>query len=553
MNLSIKKHLPYVLVCLIIPIVLLYPLMGGHTLYFGNDMSFHVSRFYELTKNIEHGNWFPYINTYTFNHDGVPLNMMYGILLIYPIAICMAVTGNYIFGVYLGIAIVIAISMLISYWMFYKYSHDSRKSLLFAFLYNISVCLFNFIIDGFNFGESAGMVWLPMIVYGAYRLFKNQSGDNGWIYLSLGLSLTLYNHVLSFVMFLGLTLLLVIVGLVYSNTDVRINAIKDLFKAALLGLGLSMFFILGFLSIFLKNRMRLADPKPLEGIVPSELLIDTLNNHYIGGLLLVLFIIAMVNYRQLNFETKVASWLSLLVVFLMSSYANLIWTIVNHTPLTFIQWTGRFVVIVQLFVSIVICNYIYSKCVNNFQYMGCILLIIVVFMGNFVSWKSKVNSYANVTDSQKVFPAKNYKITSNLILDRMISGRYKSVGSLDYLKKNSYNDALTENKWNEYVNGNSVKVQEKYIPNGIIYSLHSKKAGILNTRFYDYSAYKITNNSHQVGYTESNRGTIAVHLKKGFNKISIRYVRPVSVNIGLVISILSFLFVIFWGLFKRRI
>lgn len=55
-----------------------------------------------------------------------------------------------------------------------------------------------------------------------------------------------------------------------------------------------------------------------------------------------------------------------------------------------------------------------------------------------------------------------------------------------------------------------------------------------------------------MGYAESNRGTIAVHLKKGFNKISIQYVRPVSVTIGLVISVLSFLFVIFWGLFKRR-
>lgn len=550
---SIKKHLPYVVFCLIIPVVLLLPLIYGHTLYFGNDLSFHVSRFYEIEENIRHGNWIPYVNTYTFNHAGVPLNMMYGTLLIYPIAVCMFITGKTISGIYLGIAIVIAISMLVSYWIFYKYSKDSRKSLLFALLYNISVCFFNFIIDGFNFGESAGMVWLPMVVYGTYQLFHNSNG-NDWIYLSLGLSLTLYNHILSFIMFLGLTLFIYIIGLFMSSTSVRIRSLKNIIKAALLGLCLSMFFICEFLSIFLRNNMRLADPKNLSGIVPSELLSDTLNNHYIGGLLLILFIIVLVNYRKLDFNTKISCWLSIFFAFLMTSYADLLWTVINHTPLTFLQWTGRLVVIVQLFVSVAICNYCYENWSlnNSYRYIALLSLIIIVFMSNFVSWKGKVDSYVTVSNSQKVFPTKNYKIMDDLTLKNMISGKYKSVGSLDYLKKNSYSDALTNNKWNSYLNGKKVKVSEHSIPNGIIYSLDCRNSGTLNTKFYDYSKYKVTNNSQVISYKESNRGTIAIRLKKGINKIIIQYERPLLVTIGIATSTLSFIILIIWKLFRRN-
>lgn len=91
------------------------------------------------------------------------------------------------------------------------------------------------------------------------------------------------------------------------------------------------------------------------------------------------------------------------------------------------------------------------------------------------------------------------------------------------------------------------------MPNGIVYSLNSKRAGTLNTKFYDYSKYKVTNNSQLVKYTESNRGTILVHVKKGINKISIQYDRPLLVTIGMAISVLSFLMLISWGLFKRKI
>lgn len=550
----IRKHWAYILACLFIPVIILFPIIIGHTLYFGNDMPFHVSRFYEIAEHLKHGSYFSYINTYSFNHAGVPLNLMYGSLLIYPVSICMIITGNYIEGIYLGIALIISLSMVVSYCSYYGYSRNNKEAFLFAVLYNISIYSFGLFIDGFNFGEAAGMVWLPMVVYGIWLLFQDNLRNNGWVYLSIGLSLTIYNHVLSFVMFSGLLIILFVIGWVKTKR-LKANILIDTSKAVALCIGLSMFYISGFLSIYMKNKMRLADHGKIIGINPSSLIIDTLNNqYYVGGLIFILLIVAMLHYNLLNFESRIALSLSVLIAFTITSYGNLIWKLINYTPLTLIQWTGRFTVIIQLFACITICDYCYNYWhLNNiFRFVCFIGVIIVFFMGNLISWKDKVINYPTVAKSARVFPSTKYKINNNKTLERMISGHYLSVGSLDYLKLNSYSGAQTNDRWKSYIDGNSVNVGKKIIPNGIQYTLNVNRSGALNTPFYNYTNYIVTNNSHQVGYAESNRGTIAVHLKKGFNKISIQYVRPVSVTIGLVISVLSFLFVIFWGLFKRR-
>lgn len=536
----VRRHWAYVLACLLIPVILLFPLIVGHTLYFGNDMPFHVSRFYEIAEHLKHGSYFSYINTYSFNGAGIPLNLMYGPLLIYPVSVCMIITGN-IEGIYLGIALVISLSMLVSYFSYYGYSKDQKEAFLFSVLYNISIYSFGLFIDGFNFGEAAGMVWLPMIVYGIWLLFQGNSRNNGWVYVALGLSLTIYNHVLSFVMFSGLLIILFVIGWIKTKR-LKLNVLMDVSKAVVLCIGLSMFYISGFLSIYMQNKMRLADHGKIVGINPSSLIIDTLNNqYYIGGLVFVLLIVTMLHYNLLKFESRLAIALSVIIAFAMTSYANLIWKFINYTPLTLIQWTGRFTVIVQLFACITICDYFYNYWyLNNvFRFICFIGLVIVFFMGNLISWKDRVINYPTVAKSAQVFPSKDYKVNNNKTLKRMVSGHYSSVGSLDYLKFNSYSNAQTKDRWESHIGEKPVNVVKKSIPNGIIYKLKINKSGLLDTPFYDYTDYRVTVNSHHSSYLESHRGTLAVPVKKGRNNIVIKYNEPKIVIFGKFISIFS--------------
>lgn len=541
---QIEKHYIYVLFCILLPILLLLPLIVGHTLYYGNDMSFHVSRFYEVAQNIKHGSWFPYINTYSFNHAGVPLNLMYGILLIYPIAFAMLITNNYIVGIYLGIAFIIGLSMVISYICYYKYSNNNRKSILFASLYNISIYSFGLFIDGFNFGEATGTLFLPIIAYGIYTVCENEKHNYGWVYLAVGLSLTLYNHILSFLMFFGFAVLTIIIGLLFSKKSNR-SIIIECFKSFSLGTSLSMFFICGFVSIYFHNNMRLADHGSIFGINPVDLLIDTINNrYYIGALLFTLLIIVLVHWYDLKKENKISIILTLVIVYLMTSYANFIWKLINHTPLTLLQWTGRLTVIVQFLVSLVVCDYVYRRWnLNNiWRYVSFLAVIIIFFMGNFINWQTRVNSYQNINQINTThvrFPANNFKISKNSVLKSMVEGHYTGVGSLDYLKVSSYKEAKLLQNTNSNFHD---KIQS--IPNGVVIHYNSNKKAILNTSFYDYTNYDVRNNMTNVKTRESKRGTLMVPIQKGSNKIVIKYRKPAIVWIGQIISIVGLLSII---------
>ena len=98
-------------------------------------MGYHLNRAYDLAQNLKHGSIFPFITTYSFNHLGTQINMTYGLLSVYPLAIGLILFKNPIIGIYFGISIIQLISALISYYFSFKYYKKSEKSILFSLIY----------------------------------------------------------------------------------------------------------------------------------------------------------------------------------------------------------------------------------------------------------------------------------------------------------------------------------------------------------------------------------------------------------------------------------
>ena len=193
-------------------IVAIVPYLTANTLHSGVDMSFHLNRIYDLAQNIKNGNYFSYIETYANNQVGVPINMVYGALPLYPFALMLNIFSNKIIAIYLGYLVIVWISLMISYYVGLKYwQKDKKRAILFAVVYVLSTYNFSWMFGTFDLGQVSGYVFLPLIVYGTYSIFYRPSKE--WWLLSVGMIGLIYSHMLSTLIYSFLVGVLVIIAL----------------------------------------------------------------------------------------------------------------------------------------------------------------------------------------------------------------------------------------------------------------------------------------------------------------------------------------------------
>lgn len=251
------------LVCvfLLASFVCLLPLVIQKNLYTGIDMGYHLNRAYDLAQNLKHGSIFPFITTYSFNHLGTQINMAYGLLSVYPLAIGLILFKNPIIGIYFGISIIQLISALISYYFSFKYYKKSEKSILFSLIYVFSIFNLHFLIGGFSLGEISATAFLPIAIYGTYSILY---GQNEWWYLAIGMSLTLYTHLLSVLIYSALVFTMLVIACI--DKHLNIKKIKSFIYATISAILMSSFFLVNFITM-------LHDQK-----ISSTMVVDTTNN-----------------------------------------------------------------------------------------------------------------------------------------------------------------------------------------------------------------------------------------------------------------------------------
>lgn len=117
------------LLFVILSIIFVFPFLRSNTVYFADDLYFHLQRIEEIRYGIQHGQWFTYLYSHTFNKVGYPLNLFYPWVTLLPFSLISLIVRNQSLAIYLGIAFYTFLTLCFSYLSSFKYSKNRIQSI----------------------------------------------------------------------------------------------------------------------------------------------------------------------------------------------------------------------------------------------------------------------------------------------------------------------------------------------------------------------------------------------------------------------------------------
>ena len=201
------------------------PLLITGNIYMGDDAWYHINRIIEVKRNIEVGNFLPYIYSYTFGQVAFPLGIFYPEITLIPIALISTLFKHQVTGIYMGIALYTLLTLCIMYFVVRKLNKSRLAAYVASVLYAFSIYRTIDAYSRFALGEYIAMTFLPLCFYGFYAILKGNRKDG--VYLVAGFSLILMTHVLSAVIVLITMMLIWIISLIF--IDEKVKKTFDLF------------------------------------------------------------------------------------------------------------------------------------------------------------------------------------------------------------------------------------------------------------------------------------------------------------------------------------
>lgn len=361
MGIKLKNKGTIIYFLLMIALSFFFVMAGikSHTIFWSDDMPYHINRIQELVNSLKHGNWYPYIYTKQFKEVPYPLGIFYPQVTLIPIAALCILFNNYIIGIYAGFALYTFLTMIIMYVISRKLNKSMTGSFIISIVYSFSAYRLLDAYGRFAMGEFLAMTFIPMAIYGLYAVMKN---GNDWEYLGIGLSFTLLSHVLSSLLCVIFLVIEFVVMLFFCKNWKQ--TFKSLIKAVIVFLFSSAIFIGPFIEQEVYQRFLQPSPTDLSktSSVLSDLIRNSLNNNIIGPtqitetragtigiVLLIVMVWGMINFRKLDKLNKFILILGTLS-FLMATRI-FPWSIMMHTPLKVIQFPFRILVFTTLLLS----------------------------------------------------------------------------------------------------------------------------------------------------------------------------------------------------------
>lgn len=536
---KINRKLIDPVIIILLCFVMMIPFFRNGVLYTGVDMAFHLNRAFEQYRVIQDGHVFSLINTYSLNHLGAPVNMLYGFIYLYPLAFWMLVVHNKVLAVYLGISTILACVALFSYWIGNKYWLNKRdRALAFAVLFTFSTYIFGILFGTFDLAQTSATAFLPGVAYGTYSIFWRNKRE--WPFLALGMAGTIYCHLVSTLIYSTLVLTIIIVALLCKK--VNMSKIVALLKAVVMTIFTTSFFWINFLIVYLNNpSINIPNSGNISGNTPADFT-NLLLTMILGIVITVLFIITLLNWQKLNNQIKVIGILSLFYMFMSIDISNFIWHFLNKTPVKQIQGVFRFRAVILLLVLVFIISavsVIFSR--ENYTLYSVIVLVCCSWLSSSYTFFNDRSNFTGVTNYYAKYqesPFSNYKISNNQDFMNTVDEVYVGVGCLDYWPSSALvrsgslmRDSASQSK----PQFNGVKFN--------IFSSTSNKKIALPFLIYKGITYKVTNNGHIVDSKISKYGCLSLRLNKGKNNIRIKARLSSPQIVCIVISLLSLIII----------
>ncbi|MCH5343526.1 MAG: hypothetical protein J1E64_05750 [Acetatifactor sp.] len=250
-----KKHVIFWIA--VISLIASVPYLCGYTIA-GADLTYHMQRI-EGVKDGLLGGQFPVRlePRWVYDHGYADAIFYCNSLLYFPALLRLlgfTVTTSYnLYCIVLNIA-----TAWIAYYCFSKIFRKSNIGIVCSALYTLSIIrLFKLVIVG-GVGEGSAITFLPLVIYGLYRIFTEEPTEKAyktaWLPLMIGFAGLIQTHVLTCEVTVFVT---IVICLLHIRKVFCKNTFMELLKGALMSASISLWFLVPFLDYYLTQAVRI--------------------------------------------------------------------------------------------------------------------------------------------------------------------------------------------------------------------------------------------------------------------------------------------------------
>lgn len=526
-----KKHFLSIILIFFLSILYVLPIIQTNNIFHftDQDTAFHLSRIRGLSNVFSSP-----VNFNNFGGNGTAMNLFYPWLTLYPAYLLLHLTGNMVMAYNLYYLLLTFITMLIAYMCMFKIKKNYFTAFTFSLIFSYASYRSTDIFFRSSLGEAVALAFLPLVFLGCYYIFYSDSKK--WYWLTLGMTLTVYTHLLSVLLNAVFIFIIFIVSIfIINNKKERIiNLIKATTWTIFLSLGV---FIPMFQQTFF---VELKVPKGgvLNGLLPSDYLSNTLNNNLsYFGIGLILFLLAIYTYSSRTYLSKMDIFIYFVGILTVYASTRLFpWHYIEKTSLNVIQFTWRLTAYATLFLSYAgSISYTINIKNNKSALKKVVLLSLLVVTIHTVSVNLLLNQ-----DGKNIYD--NVQATS-------VSQSYAHT---DYANRESLNHPDIVRSKNFVIDG--VTKNLDYSTTDSIFTFNynneNKNANVV-TPLYFYKGQIVEINGKKVKSSLSKYGTTQFNANEGNIEVKIYYEYTLLARISQIISFVIFLLFI-WHLNKRN-
>lgn len=514
-----QKRVIIILMLLILSIVYTLPffLTSGINHFEYQDTYFHLSRILGLS-NV----WKSPVNFNNFNHHGTMVNSFYPWLTVYPMYFIYKLTNNLVVSYKLFYFFVTFLTMIISYFSVYRMKRSNTTAFIFSLVYTFTTYRSVDIFKRASLGEALALSFLPLILLGCYMIFFKDYKK--WYYLTIGMTLTMYTHLLSVVMVSVIIFFAFIIS--FNFWDQKIERLKKMISATLWTVVLSLWFIGPFIQQSKSYSLKVPAGRVLQGTKVSEFIINSLDNDmytYTLGFFLLIFGMIVLLSAIREKECSIDKGIFLLGIFLVFISSSLFpWEFFSSTPISKIQFVWRLTAYSSLFIAYGVSLFISKKIEKHrlTSLLSILTLILLLHTSSVLNLYTQ-HEYSKITPETIVESAMNYDHTD-----------YANKESINYPELISKNQFFLDNKLIYPKTTNTDSIYKIFVKN-------ASDGAVLVTPIYRYLGQKIYVNDKRVSGKLSKFGTTEVSLKKGDSIIRIEYNYSSLAKISAVISFIA--------------
>lgn len=586
---NIKINSVVLLLFLVITISMIYPLAATGRIAAQVDWLFHVARVEQIYRNLSEGSLFTYIATSTFQSTGVGSFLFYPVIFIYPWAWLRFITTPVV-AYYVWVGLFMFVTFVISYFSMLSFSKGKYlRSFIFALLYTLAPYRLYLGPASFVVGEYIASTFIPLAFLGFYHII---CGDKRkWYWLTIGMTLLAYSHMLSILLISEIFTVLLLVALFTGKFDLKRS--KYLLISAIATVILALPVIIPLLTDYFGKGITATYPGvgmiQNLGEVFTTSLSNTATSSSIG---IVLLLVLLSGWRWIKQDSLEVPLYILAICLTLISTAIFPWKSFNDSFLALLQLPYRYLIYVVLLTAILGSRIIvelltkYGALKTNWRRAMTILALLLVSLISYYGSISNLSDRLANTAKNKETIIKPLKADEQAILYAGIltNKNYQAqfdywaqTGEVDYfptktLKKDHFLEYIIMDWDKAYrtnkdvysiisgvtrINGQEMHIKPYASANALQYQVELARKSKVDLPVVHYAHTVVTVDGKPVAYQNSKRNTVQLDLEKGKHTVVVGYVPSKVFFIGTKIALIGWGLLLIWIIcqtcyFKRK-